>query len=261
MRSAQITDDLGNLQYIPFPTCTETGQPLAFQYAIPETRTCTIDSLPDELYHLIEFFIHSDVPLTCRLPSYPLKNENRPITLDSDGEVLGQKDIWTPFTIALQGRLQNSHMHMHTDLNVLIHTSNDSELAGDAPRLLASTAYSLPNTSALAPSDGVKVVRYEPLVFTFNVGWIDGTVLPGMQGRPVLGVKDHNIGFSLLSFFALAASGGVGAMAMLVYERRKRSRAGVYGNGLLGGNIGNGMARSSGYGGYGGYTSSLGKRD
>ena len=74
-------------------------------------------------------------------------------------------------------------------------------------------------------------------------------------------VTDHSVGFSLLSFFALAASAGVGAMAMLVYERRKSGRSGIYGNGLLGGNIGNGVARTSGYGGYGGYTNNLGKRD
>lgn len=86
----------------------------------------------------------------------------------------------------------------------------------------------------------------------------------------MLGIRDHSIGFSLLSFFAVVASAGVGAMAMLVYERRKSGRAasmyggGGAGNGLLGGNIGSGGARSSGYGGYGGYGGggyTTGKRD
>jgi hypothetical protein len=147
--------------------------------------------------------------------------------------------------------------------------SQDPEFVSDEveSHLIASTAYSLPNTTSSVSVEGSKIVRYEPVVFTFNVGWIDGAVLPGMVGRPVLGVRDHSIGFSLLSFFALAASAGVGAMAMLVHERRKSGRSsGIYGNGLLGGNVGNGTARTSGgYGGYGGYstssTSTWGKRD
>jgi hypothetical protein len=138
---------------------------------------------------------------------------------------------------------------------------SDQSKATAPSHLIASTAYSLPNISASAPAEGTKIVRNEPVVLTFNVGWIDGAVLPGMVGRPVLGVKDHSLGFSLLSLCALAASAGVGAMAMLVYERRKSGRSGVYGNGILGGNVGNGMPRTSGYGGYGGYTNSLGKRD
>lgn len=124
--------------------------------------------------------------------------------------------------------------------------------------LIASTAYSVPNTTASAPIEGTKILRNEPLTFTFNVGWIDGDVLPGMVGRPVARITDNRFGFSLLSFFALAASGGVGAIGMLVYERRKSGRAGA--NGILP-NV-NGVGRSTGYGGYGGYAGyTTGKRD
>ncbi|KIX02357.1 uncharacterized protein Z518_08298 [Rhinocladiella mackenziei CBS 650.93] len=264
-QTVQITDEHGNLQYIPFPTCNETNQPLSFAYNTPRTQTCTIDPLSDELYHLFEFFVHSDVPLTCRIPSYPLSQEDPGIisSLSEVGRAGVDKDLWTPFTIALQGTLQLSHLHLYTNINVLFHMSPDPSPSKTSAQshLIASTAYSLPNTSSSAPVEGAKIVRNEPMVLTFNVGWIDGAVLPGMVGRPVLTVKDHSLGFSLLSFFALAASAGVGAMAMLVYERRKSGRSGIYSNGILGGNVGNGMARSSGYGGYGGYSSSLGKRD
>ncbi|KAK5056061.1 hypothetical protein LTR84_012612 [Exophiala bonariae] len=264
-----ITDNHGNLQYIPFPTCNETSQPLSFLYNTPQTQTCTIDSLPDELYHLFEFFVHSDVPLTCRVPSYPLSQNGQGISsslpgVDGTG---ADKDQWTPFTIALQGTLQLSHLHLHTNINVLFHISPESETPGEVVQshLIASTAYSLPNTTSSTPSEGPKIVRNEPVVLTFNIGWVDGAVLPGMAGRPVLGIRNHSVGFSLLSFFAIAASAGVGAMAMLVYERRKSGRSGVYGNGILGGNVGNGVVRSSGYGGYGGYGgysgSTVGKRD
>ena len=125
--------------------------------------------------------------------------------------------------------------------------------------LIASTAYSVPNTTAEALINGPKILRNEPLVLTFNVGWIDGDVLPGMVGRPVAKITDHSLGFSLLSFFALAASAGLGAIGMLVFERRKSGRAGGM-NGILP-NV-NGVGRSTGYGGYGGYGGySTGKRD
>lgn len=268
----QITDAHGNLQYIPFPTCSETSQPLSFPYLTPQTKTCTIDSLSDELYHLIEFFVHNDVPLSCRVPSYPLPGASTrtyepSAQLDGVKEGTGDGNQWTPLTIALQGTLQLSHLHLHTGINVLFHTnpsSSPSSNSFDPPHLIASTAYSLPNTtSPTSPLEGSKIFRAEPLIFTFNVGWIDGAVLPGMVGRPVIGVKDHGVGFTLLSFFALAAAAGVGAMGMLVYERRKSGRTM---NGLLGGNAGaNGGAMrmgngyGSGFGGYGGYN--LGKRD
>jgi hypothetical protein len=171
-------------------------------------------------------------------------------------------DQWTPFTIALQGTLQLSHLHLHTNINVLFHMSTDPEnsKSSSPSYLIGSTAYSIPKTTTPnTPAEGTKIVRNEPVVLTFNVGFIDGAVLPGMQGRPVMKVTDHSVGFSLLSFFALAASAGVGAMAMLVYERRKSGRSGGYSNGILGGNVGS--ARTSGYGGYGGFSSSMGKRD
>ena len=212
-----IKDDHGSLQYIPFPTCNETSSSLAFPYATPQSLTCTIDALPDELYHLIEFFVHSDVPLTCRIPTYPLTHENSP-AFDPGSKKEGLDTTWTPFTVALQGTLQLSHLHLHTTINVLFHTSNDTT---EPSHLIASTAYSLPNSSETASREGTKILRFEPLVLSFNVGWIDGAVLPGMVGRPVLGLTDHRVGFSLLSFFALAASAGVGAIGMLVYERKK----------------------------------------
>lgn len=265
----QITDSLGNLQYIPFATCSETSLPLAFPYGTPQTQTCTIESLPDELYHLFEFYVHSDSPLACRIPTYSLseyttssKQDDQSNGLDTAGTGLNDVIQWTPLTIALQGTLQFSHIHIHKNINVLIHTwpayFSTEPFTIDRSRLIAAAAYSVPNTTAGAPPEGSKIFRNEPLTFTFNIGWVEGTVLPGMAGRPIIGVKDHGIGLTLLSFFALAASGGVGAMGMLVYERKKSGRSM---NGLLGGNVGatNSMKMSNGYGGYGGYTT--GKRD
>ena len=204
------------------------------------------------------------------MPSYPLvKREaivhtSEPsVKLEGNGLAgIGATEAWTPLTIALQGTLQLSHLHLHTDVNVLFHTNIDEDASSSSSHIIASTAYSLPNLTAPALSgEGSKVLRTEPLTFTFNVGWIDGGVLPGMVGRPVVGVKDHGVGLILLSFFALAASAGIGAMGMMIWERRSERNMnglppiGIRGMGMNGTNGHSGY----GYGGYGGY--GIGKRD
>ena len=237
-----VQDASGGLQYIPFPFCNETASSLAFAYGEPASLTCTIDNLEDELYHLLEFYVHNDVPLSCRVPSFPLSappSESKDVSFESD---IVKANQWTPLTIALQGTLQLSHLHIHTSINVLLHSSPESHL-------IAATAYSLPNITKQTPyPEGSKIIRGEPVIFTFNVGWIDGTILPGMVGKPLQRVTDHGIGFFLLCVFGCLASAGVGGMAMMQYERRKwRGTKGI--DGILGANGG----RSNGYGGYGGY--------
>lgn len=282
-----ITDSLGNLQFVPFLTCNETGnQPLFFSYGTPETKTCTIDTLSDELYHLIQYFVHSDVPLACRVPSYPLSSQDafsNNVAGNTDAATLADTERWTPLTIALQGALQQSHLHLHTDVNVLFHTDTDDAddaaqdgLSYDQPsHLIASTAYSLPNLTDSISKTGTKIIATEPLKLSFNVGWVPGTVLPGMiiqeTGKTYMGVAGYGSGSILLLGFTACVSAGMGALAMLLYERK---RTGKTMNGLLGGDTGvTGYAASngvtpgrSGYGGYGGYSSyggysGPGKRD
>lgn len=36
---------------------------------------CTIPFLSDEMFHLLEFYIHHDSPLACRVPVKPLDGE------------------------------------------------------------------------------------------------------------------------------------------------------------------------------------------
>lgn len=205
------------------------------------------------------------------MPSYPLLQGAGTVRtyesakMDESGVVeMGSGRAWTPLTIALQGTLQLSHLHLHTSLNVLFHTSVDARDSSSPSHLIASTAYSLPNlTDPSLSAEGTKVIRTEPLAFVFKVGWVDGDVLPGMVGRPITGVRDHGVGFTLLSFFALAASAGLGAMVMMIWERR---RGGAIMNGLppigvrgIGMNGHSGYGGHSGYRGYGGY--GVGKRD
>ena len=246
---AKIQDSLGNLQYVPFPVCNETGLPLAFTYDTSAQVRCTVEYLEDDLYHLLEYFVHNDVPLTCRVPAYPLQSGLVAVTGTSAQEDAGtSSSAWTPLTIALQGTLENSHLHIHTSINTLFHTAAD--LSSATSRLIAATAYSLPELtpSNIPVKEGSKVVRLEPLTFAFNTGWVEGVTLPGMLNSPrsmTSGrVKDHGLGFTLLCACALAASAGLGAMIMMIWER-KRNR------GWLGRLDRMGMNASSGNAGFG----------
>ncbi|ODH26108.1 hypothetical protein ACO22_04809 [Paracoccidioides brasiliensis] len=128
-----ITDPSGKLQYIPFPTCNETAAPLSFRYGVSETITCTINSLSDSLYHLLEYYVHSDVPLTCRIPTFPLSSlryqnkiagssgEEKHDDVVNNSLPFSSQTPFTPLTIALQGTLQLSHLHIWTEMNVLMH--------------------------------------------------------------------------------------------------------------------------------------------
>ncbi|EEA24746.1 conserved hypothetical protein [Talaromyces marneffei ATCC 18224] len=139
-QSIPIRDSLGRLQYIPFPTCNETSLPLALHYGVTETISCTIESLPDELYHLLEYYVHSDAPLTCRVPTIPLDGSNDLSTeynvVDVSGDSTSNSNggsgtdngpPYTPLTIAVQGTLQLSHLHIWTDMNVIMHRLSSVE--------------------------------------------------------------------------------------------------------------------------------------
>lgn len=301
-----ITDNLGKLQYIPFPTCNETFLPLALRYGVTETVNCTISSLPDELYHLLEYYVHSDVPLACRVPTAPLttsaqagsspdakKSENTDLSpLDNGGPA------YTPLTFALQGTLQRSHLHIWTDMNVVVHNIPSASKTKKRNRkskhaspgyVVAGTAYSIPEFDGLLPKDkdvdeddaalaiseaardpwtaghGTKVIRGEPLTFTFHVSWVEGGKgiwwpaggLDSAEGSS--GVASF---FSSFFFFVLAA--GVGAVVALYWERNgARRRAGWRGDGILGasaprgkGSVGIAYSNGGRLNGYEGYSPS-----
>ncbi|EAW13856.1 uncharacterized protein ACLA_068840 [Aspergillus clavatus NRRL 1] len=157
-----ITDNLGKLQFIPFPTCNETFLPLALRYGVTETLNCTINALPDELYHLFEYYVHSDVPLACRVPTAPLSLSPSTLPPSPDKDNAGATDLddggpaYTPITFALQGTLQRSHLHIWTDMNVLVHNIASTSAASKKSKnkskakkarpgyVVAGTAYSIP---------------------------------------------------------------------------------------------------------------------
>ncbi|EPS28789.1 hypothetical protein PDE_03735 [Penicillium oxalicum 114-2] len=312
-----ITDDLGKLQWVPFVTCSETSRPLSIHYGVSETITCTISSLTDSLYHLLEFYVHSDVPMDCRVPTGPLRSSNTAPKdhTNSDTESSEANSLavlkengppFTPVTIALQGTLQLSHLHIWTDMNMLMHNIPSDPAApsakgkkhaqsGQPGYAVAGTAYSTPefeeaskkaalnkDEEAVAIAQaarepwtaghGTKVVRGEPLTFSFHIAWIEGGAGIGWPERPVSksfvesngsGSSSSTVGsiFSRMFFFVLAAS--VGAMLALYWERngnRLRGRSGWRGDGILGAPMTKGKVAGVTYGnggrinGYGGYS-------
>lgn len=175
-----------------------------------------------------------------------------------------------------------SHLHLWSDMNVLVHRrSLSSPGKKKAPgKVIAGTAYSIPETelkskskdsaSSKKPQDpwaagqGAKVIRGEPLILTFRVGWIEGgdvSELALMSSKAALKKG------SFFSLVLILAAAGAGAMAALWWERRYGGRrAGWKGDGLLGGpNSRRGIvggvpgvvfgdkqkASGNGYGGYG----------
>lgn len=261
--------------------------------------------------------MHSDVPLTCRVPTEPLapvavvsaSGENAAGGKD-EGEEGGGVDVlrhsgpaYTPLTFSLQGTLQTSHLHLWTDMNVLVHSipsGGKKKRKGKGKKqgpgyVVAGTAYSVPefDGSVLGDGDGLpssssssteedeeaavataardpwtaghgtKVIRGEPLSFTFHVRWVEGG---GAIGWPKRGDDEEGEGsgvgafFSKLIFFALAAS--LGGMAALYFERRRR--AGWRGDGILGapprgkGSVGISYGNEGKMNGYGGFSSASG---
>lgn len=281
------------MQYIPFPTCKETLLPLSLRYGVSETINCTLASLPDDLYHLFEYYIHSDVPMTCRIPTEPLSSAASAFDriANDDSSAVAVLDnsgpSYTPLMFGLQGTLQTSHLHLWTDMNVLAHRISSVRGGRRSTKrqgyVVAGTAYSVPEfdvvlgraeskeTEEVAIAEaarepwtaghGTKVVRGEELTFTFHVRWVEGGRTIGWPSR---GEDEEESGvaavFSKVVFFGLAAS--VGAMVALYWERKRR--ASWRGDGILGapprgkGSVGIVYGNGGRINGYGGYSAASG---
>lgn len=268
-----IVDTNGQLQYIPFPVCNETGRPLELFFGVEKEINCTIDFVTDEFFHLLEFYIHNDAPLTCRIPSKPLP----PSVLEQqyrvsdevtqEGALGTQSTLYTPLVVGLAGTLQLSHLHVGNSLNLLLHAADRKVSPGTID---AATAYSIASHAR-----NVKVTIGDPLTLVFSVRWYPSTTLPpgwaGYGGH----IYKSTLLYCLLSAGASAAvcvayfRGVELPRRLRGYARDKMSGGSRFGmGGGLGGSgyglpIANGgVSRSgSGYGlgGYG-YGGGLGKR-
>jgi hypothetical protein len=188
------------------------------------------------------------------VPAYPL-NPLAAITAPKDKEKEQSQSAapepsqgepgFIPMTIALQGILQRSHLHILTDINVVIHSD------GPSSSIIAANAYSVPNPetnwaiSNPTPDQGTKIMRNEPVTFVFRTSWYDGLSLPGPSTSSSAGLMGSSAGlFSVLLLLGfVAAIGGVVAVAL---DRKKNARGKFGANGILGGNKG-GAGGSNGY--------------
>ncbi len=165
------------IEWIPFPVCNETGNPLEFHYGIETEQNCTIPMISDPFFHLLEFYVHSDAPLSCRLPARPPQQV----------EVVGEKALaqeYIPLVFALAGTLQLSHMHVSTHMNVLLHSTPKHHIhPHDSGVLDSGTAYSTSPLTHMEGSATRRLVIGDPLPLSFSVRWFPTPALPKTEGK------------------------------------------------------------------------------
>lgn len=229
--------------------------------------------------------------MTCRVPTEPLSSIPAPWDKPEDASAINVLEStgpsYTPLTFGLQGTLQTSHLHLWTDMNVLAHRISSSTKGSRKARskgpgyMVAGTAYSIPEFHSMrikkgakvskeeesvavaeaarepwTAGHGTKVIRSEPLTFTFHVRWIEGGNTIGWPARAEEEEGSIRAAFSKVVFFVLAAS--LGAIAALYWERKRRM--GWRGDGILGapprgkGSVGITYGNGGKINGYGGYS-------
>jgi len=228
------------LQWTPFPICNETGKPLEFHYGIEGELNCTVAMVDDPFFHLLEFYIHSDAPLSCRLPSRPAPH------IETVGETPYTME-YIPLVFALAGTLQLSHLHISTHLNVLLHSTPKHHIhPHDSGVLDSGAAYS---TSPLSHMDGSytrRLVIGDPLPLAFTVRWFPTPALPKTEGKVEwAGMGGHiyasTFFYSIVSFLAGILVTAVYFFGSVLPKRlRGRTLGGATPLGHGGNGIGNG---------------------
>ncbi|GAO18958.1 hypothetical protein UVI_02059380 [Ustilaginoidea virens] len=227
-RSSETGEHLENanheLQWVPFPVCNETGKPLEFHYGYEGEANCTLDFVSDPFFHLLEFYVHNDAPMSCRLPARP------PAQVDIVGETPPPRE-YIPLVFALAGTLQMSHMHISTHMNVLLHSMPKHHLRPhDSGVLDSAIAYSTSPLSHMQGSQTARIIPGEPLPLTFSVRWFPTPHLPKTEGKVEwrgLGGRGFAPGALLHSLVSFAAGVLVAGLYTLgvVLPRRLRARS------------------------------------
>ncbi len=97
---------------------------------------CTMSFISDEYFHLLEFYVHNDAPLTCRIPA-------RPLTA-GETDAKGDKKPKDDSTSASSGQ-ENTYIPLSTPS--LSHPTHQSRLPTNAPSQLKSLPYPAPSSS------------------------------------------------------------------------------------------------------------------
>jgi len=222
-----IQDENNQLQYIPFPICNETGKPLELQYGVEEELNCTIPVITDPFFHLLEFYIHNDAPLTCRLPSRP------PATITSNlpGSPPPPPQEFVPLIFALAGTLQLSHLHISTHLNILLHSTPKHHLhPHDSGVIDSGAAYS---TSPLSHTTGPaaltkKLVIGDALPLSLSVRWFPTPSLPKTNGKVEWAGMGGHFYWSTAFYCIVSAAAGASVVTVwfwgVVLPKRVRGR-------------------------------------
>ncbi|ATZ58000.1 hypothetical protein BCIN_15g04960 [Botrytis cinerea B05.10] len=217
----QLEDN--SLKYIPFPICNETGKSLELKYGVEEELNCTIPLITDPFFHLLEFYIHSDAPLSCRIPSRPAP------AVHHTNSYPNYKQEYVPLTFALSGTLQLSHLHISTHLNVLLHSVPKHHLLKhDSGVIDSGVAYS---TSPLSHITGPaaltkKLIIGDELPLKLSIRWFPTPLLPRENGKVEWnGLGGHvnwmTIGYVIVAFGAGATVMGAWMVGWEVPRRMK----------------------------------------
>ena len=205
-----IQDAKDEIQWRPFPKCNETGKPLEFNYGIETEINCTIPMIDDPFFHLLEFYIHSDAPLACRLPARP------PAHVETVGEKPRAQE-YIPLVFALAGTLQLSHLHVSTHLNVLLHSTPKHHIhPRDSGVLDSGAAYSTsPLNHHECGGPTRRLVIGDPLPLSFSVRWFPTPALPKTEGKVEWAGMGGHV-YASTVFYALV-SFGAGVLSSAVY--------------------------------------------
>ncbi|KAG7101977.1 hypothetical protein HYQ44_018555 [Verticillium longisporum] len=241
-----LEDANHQLIWIPFPECSETGKPLEFAYGLEGEVNCTIPMIDDPFFHLLEFYIHNDAPLSCRLPSRPAPHV----------EIAGQKPPereYVPLVFALAGTLQLSHLHISTHLNVLLHSVPKHHIhPHDSGVLDSGAAYSTSPLSHMQGTASKRLVIGDPLPLSFSVRWFPTPALPKTEGTVEWqGMGGHiyasTVFYSIVSFGAGVTVAGAYFLGVVLPKRLKNRTLGgatPLGYGVNGVGVGNGWGYS-----------------
>ncbi|KAI1801090.1 S-adenosyl-L-methionine-dependent methyltransferase [Daldinia bambusicola] len=215
-----IQNSKNEIQWIPFPICNETGKPLEFGYGVEGEMNCTIPMIDDPFFHLLEFYIHSDAPLACRLPARP------PAHVEMVGEKPYEQE-YIPLVFALAGTLQLSHLHISTHLNILLHSTPKHHIhPHDSGVLDSGAAYSTSPLSHMEGSFTKRLVIGDPLPLSFSVRWFPTPSLPKTEGKVEWqGMGGHiyasTVFYALVSFIAGVLVSGVYFFGVILPKRLK----------------------------------------
>ncbi|KAJ1332998.1 hypothetical protein MN608_02988 [Microdochium nivale] len=218
-----ISDEHEQIQWISFPECEETGKPLHFQYGVETELNCTIPMVSDSLFHLMEFYIHNDAPLACRLPSRP------PAQVEVVGETPPPQE-YIPLVFALAGTLQKSHLHISTHLNVLLHSVPKHHLHHhDSGVLDSGAAYSTSPLSHMQGTASRRLVIGDPLPLQLSVRWFPTPALPKTEGTVEWQGMGGHVYASTIFYAIVSFAAGVLASAVyffgVILPKRLRGKA------------------------------------